>query len=274
MTMKILFLGFFVIISCSGIAQVKQNVLGFSTEIGPGIGFVQDHSTSFFNQIEFPKKPNLGLSLSYDHFIKFKGRGSISVGVGFNITSFSHAIIFQNTPKTGNPFPQKHEFGNSRNYYMNIDLPLRYYLNYAAGEKWIISPYFGLKLRSIAYIGNEGRETTVSGGYQEINGVDTLFYIKYTIEYGSYSSRILLLPHIGLQITKKTNTGRSINFFIDYNIGLINAVEFRYMNFDNVENNVDYSELSETKLRGRIRPTHFRIGFSYSLTKVNAGPSQ
>lgn len=263
------------IISCSGIAQVKQNVIGFSTEVGPGTGFIQDYSTSFFKQIEFPKKPTFGLSISYDHITKFKGRGSISVGVGFNITSFSHTIIFQNTPKSGNPFPQKHEIGNSRNsrnYYMNIDLPLRYYLNYAAGEKWIVSPYVGIKLRSIAYIGNEGRENNVGGSINKTNGVDTLFYIKYTIEYGSYSSRILLLPHVGVQITKKTTTGKRINFFIDYNIGLINAAEFRYMNFDNVENNVDYSELSETKLRVRIRPTHFRIGFSYPLAKENVSP--
>jgi len=267
--MKILFFGVLLFISCFGITQEKQNVLGFATEVGPGIGFIQDYSTTFFKQIEFPKKPNLGLSLSYDHITKFKGRGAISVGVGFNITSFSQTIIFQNTPKIDNPFPQKYEFGSSRNYYINIDLPLRYYLNFSVGEKFIISPYLGLKLRSIAYIGNEGRETTVGGGYHETSGVDTLFYIRYTIEYGSYSSRVLFLPHLGIQFTKKFKGGNSMNFFVDYNIGAINAVEFRYMNFDNIENNVSYSELSETKFRCRIRPAHFRIGLSYSFAKVN-----
>jgi hypothetical protein len=248
-------------------SQIKYNVVGFSTEIGPGSGFVIDYWKSFNDQFELPKKPTFGINVSYDHFKRFMGRGGISLGLGFNATSFSQAIIFQNTPKAGNPSPEKHEFGASRNYYLNIDLPIRYYVSYSVGPQWIISPYFGLKLRSIAYIGNEGRETTVGGGYHNTNGVDTLFYIRYTIEYGSYSSRILFLPHSGIQFSKQLSSGNTINYFVEYNPGSINAAEFRYMNFDNVENNIGYPELAEKTMRFRIRPAHLRIGFSYSFNK-------
>jgi len=138
-----------------------QNSVSYSTETGSGIAFVDDYWKSFNEQFEIPKSINLGFTLSYCRFLQIKRSMSISFGLGFNATIFDRNVIFSNVPKTGNLTPSPYEIGRSKHYYLSFDLPFRYYFNIRLGDNLKISPYIGVKLRNVIYIGDEERNVVV-----------------------------------------------------------------------------------------------------------------
>jgi hypothetical protein len=249
-----------------GMPVKAQNAIGISFERGPGM-IASDEYFSFLDYFFTLKKNNTtGTTLSYDKFYKFGGRSKISMGIGFNTTSFSQISIFRNLPKSDNTDPSEYKIGIFDNYFMALDFPFRYYLDFKITAKFHIAPYIGIKVRDIIYIGTEGDESGLSEERNIINGEDTVFRLSYELEYAMERSRLVVFPMAGLMVSRELVHGGRVALSADYNQWNIysNSIRITYFDVRDTEHNVSYSDLEDLRMYRRLNMGHFKFGISYT----------
>lgn len=267
-----------------------DNTLGIGYELGGGLQLLDDEYmlNPLEDRIELKEHLSSGLTCFYEHQFNFTKRHGLTLGLGFNATIFRAHITYENPEPGSSMFlgdeliygtnTKRYDLGKQKLTYFAIDLPILYNFTASAKNNWNIAPYIGVKFRNVVYVTGEGRnrsprETTKFEGQYS---VDTIYHMSNRISGGMKNQRIIILPTIGIKVSKVLANGAKLNFFADYSIGVLNQVEAYYSHFKSTEkvetahgpgtNSYEMMYFSEERtLFLTLKMSHFRAGLSYTL---------
>lgn len=297
--MKHLFTTFVLALSLPVMAQTTDltprprgyNTLGITSEVGGGL-VPADYVITY--PFETKEHPSFGHGIFYERQFNFFRRSGLVIGIGANVTRFSSHLLYKNSGEFSVTYVtpsdttimtlrmQQHDIGRIRHMYLAFDFPILYTYTFDLKRSWKIAPYAGVKFRNIFLIDAESTFRGHSTRVVETDNGDTTFMMTPAYRSRMYDTRIVMLPTLGVKVSKILPNGGMVNAFADYSLALYNNIEMRYMNLDNRERveistthngetttqyetwHFDY-ENDQTSLIMAMKMSHLRAGISYTL---------
>jgi hypothetical protein len=273
-----------------------DNSFGIAVEIGGGLDYAKDRNQEvspiqnpLTDRTELKNHPSIGLTCFFEHQFNFKRNNGLILGVGLNTTFFSPHILYENPEPVSSIYfngqlvlgtnTKQYDLERSKMSYFSIEFPILYTKTFNTKKNWDFSPYAGVKFRNAVYVSGESRNPETNNGqstFEGSYGVDTTYYMHTNLKGGMQNSRIIVLPTIGLKVSKILPNGGKLNIFADYSYGLFNKVEAYYSNFQSAEKvetadgngnttyEMNYFQENRTLLLA-LNMSHIRVGLSYTL---------